>query len=53
MVWPGDQRRVTDNVDVSPDGKLAVIELGDTGLSIVRLDDGTRRELRPLGDYGI
>jgi serine/threonine-protein kinase len=45
MIVSGGDPRLNDNVDVSPDGKVAALELVGVGLAAVRLDDGS---LRPL-----
>ncbi len=45
MVVSGGEPRINDNVDVSPDGKLAALELVGVGLAFGSLDDVT---LRPL-----
>jgi serine/threonine-protein kinase len=45
MVLSGGEPRINDNVDVSPDGKLAALELVGVGLAIVRLDDAAVRPL--------
>jgi serine/threonine-protein kinase len=47
MVVSGGERGLRENVDVSADGRTAVVEMAGAGLGVVRLDDPT---LRPLTD---
>jgi serine/threonine-protein kinase len=45
LVWPGDQTHAPSDLDVSPDGALAVLEVAESGLVLVRLDDASSRAL--------
>jgi serine/threonine-protein kinase len=45
LVWQGDETHVPNDLDVSPDGTLAAVEVTESGLLLVRLDDGSSRVL--------